>query len=168
LALALLAVTLLVVPGARRLATEGEKHHWAIGDSTFKPFPVAQRGMSSFGIPVWSHGWPFEYGARTQNETKSQSSAASNASHSWPAGDAWRLTNEVYQFNFWYLVADIVIGVAIVSLLVAGCERWRRRRGRLRFSLFDVAVVATLVCCLLGWRQWHLHEQQLETNVVNA
>ncbi|HEY3393966.1 MAG TPA: hypothetical protein VGK58_14735 [Lacipirellulaceae bacterium] len=53
------------------------------------------------------------------------------------------------------LLANLLIGAAIVIGTVAAFDVWRRRRGGFRFSLLDAAVLTAIVCIILGWWQYH-------------
>jgi hypothetical protein len=162
----LAGLTFLVGAGAPRHTSQDELYDWAIADRSFQPYFVAPGGVDPMVLPVWSHGWPLEFCARVQQNPGFTQRPV--MSFSWWSPGSWSLTSNVFLFNWWYLLLDILVAIAILVVAVVGFERWRRRRGRLRFSLFDAAVVATFACVALGWWRWHRHQQQVESNFLTS
>jgi hypothetical protein len=163
LILACVAFATLFVKGSRRLATEEDKYVWAQAHRDFRPFHSQGSLFTPFEIPTWSHGWPIEFCSRVQSVVGKD---VPLRDWKYEASSPWSVTTNVYRFSLWILAVDLLIALAIISAIVAGCERWIRRRGRFRFSLFDMGVVATVVCGALGWWQWHSRQQIAESQFL--
>jgi hypothetical protein len=75
---------------------------------------------------------------------------------SWTAPIAWLLAdNDLYEFSWPALVADLAVGVAIVMGLTFAATRWVRSRGSvLRWRIVDMVAIITSVALVLGYWNW--------------
>lgn len=75
----------------------------------------------------------------------------------WTSPQAWPVTRgDIWEFLPLALLADLALGVAVVVLATAGCQRWIKRRGAFwRWRLIDLAVLTAVVATVLGgWRAY--------------
>lgn len=160
-------MTIIVVPGM-----EGSSHEWVLDDRRTEGLGTGAVGGSGkleyWEVDTWSHGWPLEYLRRPYVFDSGPLGSTSGSIVEWATLRAWRMWGKVYAFSCLNLVIDLLIAFSIIFGIVSACELWRRRRSGFRFSLLDVAVVATVLSAVLGWWQYHVHLQLRETAAVSS
>ena len=166
----LAAMTVIILPGANRYVGDVELRRQLAGEDFDNLNDVIFAGITDWKLPIREHGWPLVFLQRYAFESLPQTPSAtappiSRPSVSWMSPAAWSFTDGTKSFHLPNLLADLVIGLACIICVVAGCEHWRRKRGRLRFSLLDVAVMATLASVALGWWQYNKRQRDRESEV---
>ena len=155
------AMVLIILPGAPGQSTEQVQTVWLPAHAQWIDLPRPEYRT----ISVWRHGWPFEYLRKpfVQSHYYLQPNYYPLA---WSSRAAWYSSGEVYFFSPWILALDVVAGISLVILFVTACELWRRRRPRLGLKLLDACVLATLICCALGWFKIHEYRWKEEQSSV--
>ena len=90
-------------------------------------------------------------------------------SHYWPPNkgirtvQSWRIHEGVTSFSYFWLLTDLLVAAALLTLTAMCFEAWRRRRHSVfRWHLKDVFAAVTLVCLFSGWLAAERAEYQSE------
>lgn len=154
-------MVVIIVPGLPGSSIEYEKRlvH------NLQGFPSYWSDYDFIPVQVWTHGWPVEYLRRpfVQSTYLIDNNGVPVV---WSSVAAWPQGGKVYAYSLLGLAVDLLIGAAIVAVMVAACEYWRRRRGGYRVSMLDVGVLATILCMMFGWRQYHLRTGERERAII--
>ncbi len=155
IAMSLLGVVLLAANIHGQVATEWESEVSLLGDSEYDQ-PADFIWTSNYR-GCWEHGWPLTFAERN------------GVGPDGKAQSPWKLDQEIHRFDVPPLVADAVIGLAVMALGGALVETWRRRRAKVyQFHILDLFILSGAVASGLGAYTYYRSHHQAEAEALEA
>jgi hypothetical protein len=89
---------------------------------------------------------------------------------SWTSPLSWTLAkSDLSEFSLLALMADGLVAVGLVAGIVAGCQRWIRRRGSIwRWRIIDFAALLALVAVSLGFWKWSARRSERDAALITS
>lgn len=143
LALTMLIVLLLNVPGQLRITTDSiDSYSLATG------LPMVER---------YGHGWPLEYLARETSAT----------GFGEPRTSSWHISQSVTSFRPWYLLGDVALSLMTLAM-IAGLYEFRRkwRTASRQISLRALLVAIFVICAASSYYAAHQAQHSREAATI--
>jgi hypothetical protein len=185
------ALLLIVVPG---LPVEGSAKLRFPATNQRKTTIGSIAGGPPQYVRDFEHGWPFTFAHRAFGysirgnsalwsrippspnrnglilfeESALGGSMVAGYEISWTAPNAWPwVASDLSEFHPLLAAFDLLIALAIVGLIVAITETWRRRRGAIwRWRVIDIVAALSFVAIALGYWRWGTSARDRDAKLI--